>query len=766
MTYPLGVDIGTTYTAAALWRDGRVETVPLGDRANAVPSVLFLRQDGTMMIGDAAAHRGIAEPERQMRQFKRRMGDDIPVMVGGNSFLAHDLLGFVLRWTVDKVSERQGGPPGHVVLTHPAQWGDYRRGLLVEAARSAGLPSVGLLPEPVAAATWYAAQERVEPGAQIGIYDLGGGTFDASVVHKTATGVEIHGESGGDDSIGGVDFDHALFRHVGTAAGVDVTAFDPADRAAAAGLAHLLQSVVEAKEALSTDIEALISVVLPGITRQVLVTRADFESLIRARVQATVGAFGQVVSRAGVDPTRLHTVLLVGGSSRIPLVRQLLSREFGAGIAVDAHPKYTVSLGAAIAAAPRIAPPPEYRPRPPASPPRVVPSPVVVAVAEQVDLAKTGLTAATDVRVPMGPSAVAVRTSDKTGSRSRGRWTAAVTMAAVATIGAGVVYVVSRDREESTAPDRRSSAISTPAVPLAGTLRLSGALITAPDGADVVRSVTLSASGEQVAVGLSEKQQPRSWFGGAPVDVPFENQGALADVVAGAGKFVAVGWTGTGPARRAAVWTSAAGRSWTLVPPGGEIAPGAPVKELTAVVVGPDGRFLAFGVDRGTDRVDGDVAVLASADGVVWSRVPAVGLSGTGPQSVSRVARVSDGLVAVGAALAGARQGPAVWTSVDGIAWQQSPYVPDGAPTMTGIAQAADGVLWACGSVGTTDRPAMGCWRQVDRQKWERWDVRPETDVPQVVYSYGLIKTPNGLLLGGVGHAGTATDAAVWRLST
>jgi molecular chaperone DnaK len=388
VTYPLGVDIGTTYTAAALWREGRVQTVPLGNRANAVPSVLFLREDGSMLVGEPAARRGIIDPDRQAREFKRRMGDDIPILIGGRGMTAHQLTGEVLRFALERVSELQGGPPQHVVLTHPAAWGDYRKSLLTQAAQLAGLREVGLLPEPVAAATWYASQERIEPGSLIGIYDFGGGTFDASVVRKTATGVEIFGEAGGDDSIGGIDFDHALFRHVGQAAGVDVAQLDMADQMTATAMAQLFTAVVEAKEALSADVEVVIPVVLPGVSRQVLITRAEFEELIRQRVLGTVGVFGQVVQRAGVDPSKLHGVLLVGGSSRIPLVRQLLSAELGIRVAVDAHPKYTVSLGAAIAAAPRVVgarsspnlapapfnPPGPVRPMPPPPPPTGPPS--------------------------------------------------------------------------------------------------------------------------------------------------------------------------------------------------------------------------------------------------------------------------------------------------------------------------------------------------------------------------------------------------------
>src|SRR5436190_6747214 len=135
VSYSLGVDIGSTYTAAAMWRDGSVQSVPLGNRANAVPSVLFLRDDGTLLVGEAAARRAVVEPDRQARDFKRRMGDEVPIMLGGaRTMPAAELTGHLLRWRVDTVAEREGEPPGHLVLTHPAEWGEYRRALLVEAA--------------------------------------------------------------------------------------------------------------------------------------------------------------------------------------------------------------------------------------------------------------------------------------------------------------------------------------------------------------------------------------------------------------------------------------------------------------------------------------------------------------------------------------------------------------------------------------------------------------------------------------------------------
>ena len=374
MTYMLGVDIGGTYTAAAIWRDGSVQSVPLGNRSNAVPSVLFLRDDGVLLVGEAASRRAVVEPDRQARDFKRRMGDDVPIMLGDRSMSAAELTGHLLRWVIGTVSEREGERPAHLVLTHPAGWGDYRRDLLVESAATADFRDVGLLVEPVAAAAWYAVQResRVEPGALIGVYDLGGGTFDASVVRKTDTGFEVVGEPGGDDSIGGLSFDHLLQPYVAAAAGVDLTSLDDTDPAVASALATFRDAVVEAKEALSTDVEAVIPVLFPGLAGHVTISRTHLESLIRPQVLSTVQLFAQIVSRAGVEPGKLHSVLLIGGSSRIPLVAQLLRTELGVRVTLDAHPKYAVSLGAAITGAPRVAVP---RPQPQPPPPSQVSDP-------------------------------------------------------------------------------------------------------------------------------------------------------------------------------------------------------------------------------------------------------------------------------------------------------------------------------------------------------------------------------------------------------
>ena len=189
MPYRLGVDLGTTFTAAAV-ADGSTEptVIGLGNRALQIPSVLFLKADGEFLVGEAAERRGLTEPDRLAREFKRRIGDHVPIMVAGAPFSPQALTGHLLRWVVDRASERMGEPPAEVVLTHPANWGPFRLELLDQVAVMAGLASASRCTEPEAAAAQYAAQNRVAPGDKVAVYDLGGGTFDACVLEKTDPG--------------------------------------------------------------------------------------------------------------------------------------------------------------------------------------------------------------------------------------------------------------------------------------------------------------------------------------------------------------------------------------------------------------------------------------------------------------------------------------------------------------------------------------------------------------------------------------------------
>ena len=166
------------------------------------------------------------------------------------------------------------------------------------------------------------------------------------MLEKTETGFRILGTAEGVEHLGGVDFDEAVLRHVLGALGAGAAALDPDDPEVTVGLARLRRDCVEAKEALSTDVDTLVPVTLPGLSTTVRVTRAEFELMIRPALTETIAAMSRALQSAHVDRATLRSILLVGGSSRIPLVSEMLHREFAVPTALDTHPKHDVALGA------------------------------------------------------------------------------------------------------------------------------------------------------------------------------------------------------------------------------------------------------------------------------------------------------------------------------------------------------------------------------------------------------------------------------------
>ncbi len=362
MGYQLGVDLGTTFTAAALVRDGRVELVSLGDRTLEIPSVAFAREDSVLLVGDAALRRGPTQPGRFAREFKRRLGDHAPVLLGGVPYSPEALLSELVRHVVAEVREREGGEADRVTLTYPANWGPYKRELFEQTIQLSDLARVSTATEPAAAAVHFASTTRVAPGDVVALYDLGGGTFDAAVLRKTEGGFELLGRPEGIEHLGGVDFDEAVFRFVTDALGERFASLDRDDPAFRPGIARLRQECVEAKESLSSDTETSVSVALPGLHTEVRLTRSEFEGLIRPLLQTTVLALGRAMRSAGIEPSDVTVAVLAGGSSRIPLVAELIRSELELPVSVSSHPKHAVALGAAHLAAHDAAASPASRP--------------------------------------------------------------------------------------------------------------------------------------------------------------------------------------------------------------------------------------------------------------------------------------------------------------------------------------------------------------------------------------------------------------------
>ncbi|HET9255414.1 MAG TPA: Hsp70 family protein, partial [Pseudonocardiaceae bacterium] len=357
MGYWLGIDVGSTFTAAAVCRGdgtrwGSPEVVALGSSSAVVSSVVYLGENGQVVVGEVAQRRTLTDPDRVVRGFKQRIGDEVPMVIGGKPYPAAQVAAMVIQWVIAQVAAREGGPAAGILVTHPAGWGNYKVEVLVQALRAAGVPDVRFVTEPEAAAAGYAVQQRVGPGRTIAVYDLGGGTFDAAVVRTSAAGgFSVLGQPHGLEALGGVDFDDAVFTHV-QAAVPALAELDPDDPAALAATAALRRECTQAKEALSADTEVTIPVLAPGISTQVRLHRAEFEDLIRPHITDTIHALRATLRSARLEPGELDAVLLVGGSSRIPLVTQLLSAGLSRPVAVDADPTTAIALGAAQLALP------------------------------------------------------------------------------------------------------------------------------------------------------------------------------------------------------------------------------------------------------------------------------------------------------------------------------------------------------------------------------------------------------------------------------
>ena len=169
MGYVLGVDFGTSFTAAVAYSAGSSRVVTLGKRAGAVPTATYVREDGTLIHGEDAFLVGAHDPERLVRNLKRRLADSAPIVVAGRSFTAVELCAAYLRWVVDAAATSEGAPADALLFTHPANWRSVRLDQFREALRLAGLTNVHFAAEPFAAAAFHAITGQVSPGDLVAV---------------------------------------------------------------------------------------------------------------------------------------------------------------------------------------------------------------------------------------------------------------------------------------------------------------------------------------------------------------------------------------------------------------------------------------------------------------------------------------------------------------------------------------------------------------------------------------------------------------------
>ncbi|WP_158102768.1 Hsp70 family protein [Lentzea kentuckyensis] len=329
MNYQIGLDLGSTRTAVATCREvPRLESV--------TPTVVIANPDGSLVIGEEAERRASADPSRVARRFLRRVGDPTPLRLGGVA-LSADVL------TARFVTQLLAPHNGRVAIAHPASWGPHR----LESLRGAGLSDVLFVPAPQAAVVAYDERARLEPGSVVAVYDLGGGGFEAVVVRKLADSCALAGRPE-EAEVGGLDFDEAVLAHVVESL-VEWDSLDTENPVVLAGVADLRRACTAAREQLSSDTEVRIPVTVPGISvREVRLTRAEFEEMIRPALAETTSALLRALQNAGVSAAELAAVLLVGGAARTPLVTQEVSALLGRSVTPASEGM--VAVGAALSA--------------------------------------------------------------------------------------------------------------------------------------------------------------------------------------------------------------------------------------------------------------------------------------------------------------------------------------------------------------------------------------------------------------------------------
>jgi molecular chaperone DnaK len=347
----LGIDFGTTFSSAALFVNGEIKRVKEPMRSGySYPSSAFVNKEGKVFVGQAAENQRGQDPSSYRREFKRDLGQKTPSSLGNRKFLPEDLVSEmlkVLKREAEEMVNRQRIESA--IVTIPASYAGYRAELMEQAARDAGFKQVQLLPEPVAAAIYYDRGQPLVDGERLLVYDLGGGTFDAALMQKRGDRFELLAQPVGDEKLGGRDFDTAIYQHLRQNCSETLNQLlDPRQRDARA------MRIRYRVEDWLRDFKHQLSVVethtddLPIGDFDYTMSRSTFQGLIHQQLQTTVDLCDRLVRDAGLTWSQVGKVLLVGGSCRIPYVRQLLEKRFNCNVVRVDEPELAVCLGAAI----------------------------------------------------------------------------------------------------------------------------------------------------------------------------------------------------------------------------------------------------------------------------------------------------------------------------------------------------------------------------------------------------------------------------------
>jgi molecular chaperone DnaK (HSP70) len=345
----IGIDLGTTNSEVAVVQDGRTRILEV-DGSNLLPSVVGLTDDGALLIGQGARNQYALYPERTIRSIKRRMGEDTKVAMGALSYTPQEISALILKRLKQAAEQELGQAVSKAVITVPAYFSDAQRQATRDAGELAGLDVVRIINEPTAAALAYEVDHP--QGKTVLVYDLGGGTFDVSVVRVAKDVTEVLA-SHGNNRLGGDDFDARIVAHL--VDHLNAQGHDPREHRAA--MARLTRAAEAAKIALSDAPFALIQeeylLEHEGAPVHLFLelSREDYEDMIAPYIGETLEAVHIAVKGAGLSASDLDEVLLVGGATRTPLVQRRLEADLRMQPRSEVDPDLCVATGAAIQAA-------------------------------------------------------------------------------------------------------------------------------------------------------------------------------------------------------------------------------------------------------------------------------------------------------------------------------------------------------------------------------------------------------------------------------
>ena len=341
----VGIDLGTTNSAIAVWRDGKAELIPNSLGHNLTPSAVGFDDTGELLVGLAARDRQSTHPSLTATAFKRYMGSQHQVRLGDKTYRPEDLSAMVLRRLKADAEAWLGEPVTEAVITVPAYFNDKQRKATRQAGDLAGLKVERLLNEPTAAALAYGIH-NLGNEARFLVFDLGGGTFDVSILEIFEGVVEVRASTG-DNRLGGEDFNDLLIRAMRWKFRDSLSASTQEDEA----LRQILRAAAErTRRALTIQSPAPMSIVWKDQPFTFDVTSEDFEDLAAPLIERMKDPILRAIRDSKLRPGDLDEIVLVGGASRMPLIRRVVTRLFDRFPSHAVHPDEAVAIGAAIQA--------------------------------------------------------------------------------------------------------------------------------------------------------------------------------------------------------------------------------------------------------------------------------------------------------------------------------------------------------------------------------------------------------------------------------